>query len=96
MPALQQAVHQYQNEGLLVLAVNAGENQGVVRDFLDAQGLDLPVLLDPGGQIRAAYGVGALPVTVWIDAAGVVRAEQLGPVTPETIAAAMRKLLGEP
>jgi peroxiredoxin len=92
MPVLQQARLQYQDKRLVVLAVNAGESKNVVRDFVSIHQLSLPVLLDPDQKIRESYGINALPVTIWIDSTGTIRAEELGPTTPELIRATMEKL----
>jgi cytochrome c biogenesis protein CcmG, thiol:disulfide interchange protein DsbE len=92
MPVLQQASLQYQNEHLVVLGVNAGENKNLVSDFVSAQQLSFPILLDPNRQIWKLYGINELPVTFWIDSTGIIRAEELGPTTPELIEAYMKKL----
>jgi len=92
LPVLEQAILKYQNDHLIVLGVNAGENKNAISDFVSAQQLSLPVLLDPDQQIRKLYGVSALPVTIWIDSTGIVRAEEIGPATPELIEAYMEKL----
>jgi peroxiredoxin len=94
MPVLQQATLQYQKDRMVILGVNASENVNVIRDFITGRQLSLPILLDPNRQIQKLYGVNELPVTIWIDSSGIVRAEELGPTTPELIGAYMDKLKG--
>src|ERR1700712_2766026 len=49
MPALQQLAREHRGEGVQVLAVNYKEGEAAVRRFLQATGLELPVLLDREG-----------------------------------------------
>lgn len=46
-----------------------------------------PQLSDPNGTTAIDYGVSGPPETFFIDAQGIVRAKQFGPLTPETMAA---------
>jgi peroxiredoxin len=78
MPELQGAATRYANTGLVVLAVNAGEPDPIVSTFVTDLKLTLPVLLDPDMAIMKRYSIVALPVTVWVDAKGIVRAEHFG------------------
>ena len=89
MPVLQSATHQYSKAHLLVLAVNSGEEKSVISSFVSEMKLTMPVLLDPDQTISKRYHVVVLPVTVWIDPQGVVRAEQIGPLDPKMIASYM-------
>lgn len=65
-------------ESLQVLAVNADEPREVVAAFRDEVGLTLPVLLDASGEVQQLYRVFAYPTTYVIDAAGVIRAIEIG------------------
>lgn len=77
MPDLQTA---YEEEDVVVLAVNWQESDGVVQDFLDEFGLTFPTVLDREGGVREHYGVVGLPATFFIDAEGVLQARNFGPV----------------
>jgi peroxiredoxin len=96
MPELQSAAARYADTGLVVLAVNAGEPDSVVSAFVTNLKLTLPVLLDPDMTIMRRYGVVALPVTVWVDAKGVVRAEHLGALNKELIDRYVSGLIEKP
>lgn len=63
---------------LQVLAVNADEPREQVAAFREALGLTYPVLLDPGGEVQRLYRVFAYPTTYVIDAAGMIRAIEIG------------------
>lgn len=77
MPDLQEA---HDREGVVVLAVNWQETEGVVQDFLDEFELTFPTALDREGRVREHYGVVGLPATFFIDPEGILRARNFGPV----------------
>jgi len=70
MPSLQQLAAQHQAQGLQVMAVNFKEGEAAVQKFLNATGLDLPVLYDREGAAAKAFGVRIFPSTVGIDRQG--------------------------
>jgi cytochrome c biogenesis protein CcmG/thiol:disulfide interchange protein DsbE len=79
-----------------VLGVVFNDSASAARKFLDEQHATWPGLVDPKHQIADAYGVAAkpgIPVTVLVDADGVVRARHLGPITSDADA---EKLLATP
>lgn len=84
MPALQ-TVYQEYSEGLVVLAVNA-TNQDRPTDILSFQvemDLTIPVLLDVDGQVQRIYGVSSLPTTFFIDSAGEIQEVVVGGLLTE-------------
>jgi thiol-disulfide isomerase/thioredoxin len=58
---------------VLVLAANADETPESVTAFLKKKGLDLPVVLAPGGNTADLFGVRRTTTTVVIDGNGVLR-----------------------
>jgi len=86
MPDLEAAMRDHASEGLVVLAVNAGQRAEHVQSFLDWRGVhDLPVPLDLGKKVYDRYRIVALPTTVWLDRDGVVRAVHTGALTSDDI-----------
>ncbi len=84
-------------QGLVVLAVDRGEDEKTVGDFLAAHKLTPRVLLDAGDAARA-YGVNGLP-DIWIvDRAGVLKAHFVGysPADLPRIRALVEKELAPP
>jgi thiol-disulfide isomerase/thioredoxin len=69
MPALQQMADLYQDK-LTVAAINFKERASTVARFVAAAHLQLPVLLDPAGEVAAAYKVKVFPTTVLFAADG--------------------------
>jgi thiol-disulfide isomerase/thioredoxin len=96
LPELQKAALKYPDRQLVILAVNAGEPEGVVRAFISGFNSTFPILLDPEKIIASAYYVGPLPITFWIDADGVARAEQIGPLDLDLIERYMVSLAQQP
>ena len=78
MKAIEPIWQARQGDGLLVLAVNAGQEAADITKFVADLGVSYPVLLDPGAKIARAYGVTGLPMTFFIDRSGVVRGRILG------------------
>jgi thiol-disulfide isomerase/thioredoxin len=78
MPDLQSVYEQ--EDDVVVLAVNWQESDAVVQPFLDEFALTFPTVLDSEGRVREHYGVVGLPATFFIDAEGVLRARNFGPV----------------
>jgi len=97
MPELQAAWEERGADGgddgdIVVFAVDFDETAGEVSGFIDEFGLTFPVALDGGGSVAEHYGVRGFPATFFIDAEGVLRSKNLGPVfgalLPAGIAAA--------
>jgi hypothetical protein len=74
-------------ENVSILAVNAGESRDQADEFIDF--LDAPFIfgLDPGLVISDAYGVYGLPLSVFLDAEGVVRGVYRGHAQPPILEA---------
>jgi peroxiredoxin len=85
LPLLIEAESRYADEGLVVIAMNAGQTPEHIDWFLDQQGIDMPVAIDPGRDVYELYGVVGLPTTIWIDRDGNVNAVELGVLTTDLI-----------
>lgn len=87
MPALQDAVERYEDEGLAILALNQAESAEVAGQyFYDEMGLTFTPLLDENSSVAASYGgMNVLPTTYFIDQEGEVSAVHRGPLTPGQI-----------
>ncbi len=73
MPAMQTAYDQLREKGFVVLAVNELEDEARVREHIQSHKHTFPVLLDRENKVANQYGVFGLPVSVFIDQAGVVQ-----------------------
>ncbi|GAC1301285.1 MAG: hypothetical protein NVSMB19_09220 [Vulcanimicrobiaceae bacterium] len=66
------------------LGVDAQESAQVATAFARAMRLPYPIAIDHG-QFAASYGAVSLPVTIFVDARGTVRAIQRGALDAETL-----------
>ncbi len=88
MPELQAAwMERQESDDFVVLAVDFDETAVEVNDFFQDFELTFPVVLDGGGSVAEHYGVRGLPATFFIDAEGVLRSKNLGPVFGELLPA---------
>jgi cytochrome c biogenesis protein CcmG/thiol:disulfide interchange protein DsbE len=71
--------------GFELLAVNMREVPAPAAAFGTELGLSFPLVIDPAGLLAGSFRVTVLPTTYVIDAAGVVRAQQLGPLDRERL-----------
>lgn len=73
MPAMQSVYDRLRDNGFVVLAVNELEDEAKVREHIQQYKHTFPVLLDSDNKVANQYGVFGLPVSVFIDQAGVVQ-----------------------
>jgi len=75
MPALEQVYKEYHEDGFILLAVNATDQDQLekVRAFTQELGLTFPILLDEAGEISRAYQLSALPTSFFISADGTIQ-----------------------
>jgi len=70
IPLLEKLIQEPPFQGVRVLAINLGEPQKKVSEYLRAHPSSLPVVLDSRGKVAEAYGVLGLPASVVVDASG--------------------------
>lgn len=85
MPALERVWQRYADDGVVVLAVNQGEDAATVRDFVQEHDLTFPVALDQREQIGRQYELVAYPTTLFIDREGIVHEVVRGGPMPEAL-----------
>ncbi len=81
------------DEGVDVLAVNVGDDPKRITEYLDEMSLDLPVAIDPLGDLLTALDVSTVPATVLFDTDGSILWSHLGAVTREQVEDALRKFV---
>ena len=98
MPELEALWQRYQDEGLLLIGVDQGENAATVERFArGVVGTTFPLLLDTNQAVGRAYGVRALPTTVFIDAAGRIQDIRIGgPMNRAMLIDSVTKILVDP
>ena len=77
MPLLDHAAADYSGK-MVVLGINSGESPELVQPFLEKNGITFPILLDQTESVTDLYFVRNFPMTFFIDADGVLRAQHIG------------------
>jgi cytochrome c biogenesis protein CcmG/thiol:disulfide interchange protein DsbE len=80
MPAIQKVYEQYAGQGLVVLGVNASNQDNIqaATQFVEDNGLTFPILWDIDGQASQLYLLSALPTTFLIDGKGIIQEVVVG------------------
>ena len=78
LPELEQLAEEYADRGVYLLAINCGESQQKVQDFMDSRELNLNVALDETISALGQFPASGIPFTVYIDPEGVVAYIQPG------------------
>ncbi|HKW87062.1 MAG TPA: TlpA disulfide reductase family protein [Nitrospiraceae bacterium] len=73
MPAMQAVYDKLRDRGFVVLAINELEDDVEVREHIRTYNHTFTVLMDRDNQVANQYGVYGLPVSVFIDEAGIVQ-----------------------
>lgn len=97
MPSMQQLWKDWRGEGLDILAVNLGERESAMRDFVARHGLDFPILLDPSRAAAKGWSIYAYPTSFLIDRQGRIRLAVAGGVdwNDAGVRASIRTLIDE-
>jgi thiol-disulfide isomerase/thioredoxin len=78
MPVITEVAQSMADSGVVMYAVNIGEKGPKIKDFLTKLKIDVPVALDPEGDIANAYHAEAIPQTVLIGKDGRVEVVHIG------------------
>ena len=68
----------FSDKGLVVLAVNIGEDSSTAKRFMVDKKLTFTVLLDTDKKIAPEYNIRAIPTTFFIDEDGIIRDIKMG------------------
>jgi thiol-disulfide isomerase/thioredoxin len=97
MPLLDEIYGKYRRVGMVLLSVNIDENAEPAAEMARTLKVSYPVLFDARKEVSRAYQVNAMPVTVLVDRAGVVRyvSEGYKPGYEKRYTEKLRELLNE-
>lgn len=97
MPLLDELYGKYQLAGLILLSVNIDDSVEPAIEMAQTLAVSYPVLFDTRKEVSRAYEVSAMPVTVLVDRAGVVRyvSEGYKPGYEKRYTEKLRELLNE-
>lgn len=85
MPLLDSFAEEYSGH-VVVLGINSGESESQVAAFVEEIQVDFPILLDEDEQVTDRYFVRNFPITFFVDAEGIVRAQHLGVLSEDLLA----------
>jgi peroxiredoxin len=80
MPAMQSIYEKYHDDGFIILAVNATNQDSLpsVNQFIQSNQLTFPVLLDTDGKVSTSYQLLSLPTSLFVDKNGIVQEVVIG------------------
>ena len=93
MPMLDRDLEQY--PGIRLVLVNEGESADTARAYLTDLGIARPTLLDPDLTAGRAYGLSALPMTVFVRSDGTIDRRQIGQLDERVLAAELSILVSQ-
>jgi thiol-disulfide isomerase/thioredoxin len=83
----------YGSTGLVILAIDIREEEGVVAGFAAGLKATFPLGLDSDGSAAERWGAVALPVHFWIGPDGIVRDGAAGGIGPDVMVRGLRSIL---
>lgn len=97
MPEIERVYQAYQDQGLVVLAVNSTfqDSERDAAAFVQELGLTFPIPLDRTGAVGQRYRLRALPSTFFVDRQGVIRSAVFGTMNAALIQAEVETLIQE-
>lgn len=99
MPAFERAYQAWQDQGFVILAINATQQDSVDQALAFAQeyGLSFPLLFDTNGRVNRNYQVRSLPTSFFVDPQGVIREVVVGgPIAEALLHVRVEQLLKSP
>lgn len=94
MPELQQALDDYADEELVILALNQQESREAVEVFFEEFNLSLTPLLDSEGTVSKLYSIVVFPGTIFINPNGQVTGIHRGVLVREQIDDYLGEMIG--
>ena len=85
MPTLVAFYNEHAKDGLMIVAIEAGEPKDRVQKFADEYQMPFSVWIDPDGKSLNAFKNGSLPNSYVIDRTGTVRLMWTGEINRETL-----------
>lgn len=92
-PLMNRFAARYADEGLVVAAIDVGEDRETVAAYAEQLNVIFPMGLDRDGAVADAWGVVVPPIHFFIDAGGIVRDGALGGIGPDLMAASLRTIM---
>ena len=88
------AAHAARGDTVRFVGVNINDSAAVTADFAARYGAEFEQYRDPNGVLTAAMGIATAPVTLFVDAGGIVVRQVAGEITAAMLDATMREAFG--
>ncbi len=95
MPEFKIYYNKYKDQGFQIVAIEAGDPEDDVRNFVEEEGLDFVVLLDPETKSLITFQRNSLPNSFVIDRDGNLRLAWLGAINGPTLEKYVTPLIEE-
>jgi peroxiredoxin len=95
MPEIQAYYQEYKDQGFQVVAVEAGDPEELVKDYVEKNNLDFVILLDPENKSLITFQHTTLPNSFVIDRKGHLRLAWLGAINEATLDKYLTPLIKE-
>lgn len=95
MPTLVAFYNEHAKDGLMIVAIEAGEPKDQVQKFAEQYQMPFSVWIDPDGKSLEAFKNGSLPNSYVIDRTGTVRLMWTGEINRETLEKYVTPLLAQ-
>ena len=99
LPSMERLHSEYEDQGLVLLAVAVRESAHIIKDFVEERDLSFRVLLDENGQVYETYRVMSVPTTFLISKDGKVIGQRIGGMnwaSPQVLSLISLLLPGKP
>jgi thiol-disulfide isomerase/thioredoxin len=93
MPEIEAAYRKYKSQGLVVLGIDAREDNGAVNRYVADGGYSWDMPMDYNGDTIATYGVAAFPTSFFVDREGFIRSTQVGGMDKRGLEDRLAKIL---
>lgn len=97
MPAMQRVYEAYRDQGFVILAVNAAnqDQRSDATQFVEQLGLTFPILWDTDGEVSRQYQVSSLPTSFFVRRDGSIREVVVGGMSEALMEIRVQELLEE-
>jgi peroxiredoxin len=95
-PDIEATYERFRDSGLVVVAIDVGEDPGTVASYVERTGTTFAVALDTSTAVAARYRIAGVPSHFLVDASGVLRDVTLGPMSKKEMERRLQAILPVP
>ena len=92
LPEIERRYNAYRSSGLVVYGVDQQESAVAVKSFTAHYGVTYPIAIDPG-DAAIVFNLHTIPVSLFVDATGIVRQIRIGQMQPADMDEALKSIL---